>query len=184
MTLNSNYKQLEAASKSFGFAFLSVKGNRLQDDKLTARPIYTYPQSGWNPLATPPYREHPFAKTYHANQGTKKELFAKERAVHVTSSPIALLEQPPTDTELAIRLFSYSIRRLSGVLSIRENTGSSPSERSFLITVPSLFDTAVDKIYRLRGDVFRKYPKAKLEVQVLGKREMGSRQRVSVKPLK
>ena len=79
----------------------------------------------------------------------------------------------PSDTEKAIANFQALVERIPGVLAVRVSGGQQLNEKRFVVVVPSLFDEATRGIYELRGNLFRKFPTANLDVRVEGIREGG-----------
>ncbi len=77
-----------------------------------------------------------------------------------------------TQTQTANRIFREKAEQIPDAeMMIRR--GENEWEPIYLIVVPELRSEAAHGVYKLRGDLYRKYPKANLNVEVRGRRELG-----------
>ena len=80
--------------------------------------------------------------------------------------------QTETQTQLANRIFRERVERIADA-EVTIYAGDNEWEPLFLVVVPELDSKAARQVYKLRGDLLRKYTKAILNVEARGKREQG-----------
>ena len=78
-----------------------------------------------------------------------------------------------TDTEQAVKSFEAMVQDIPGVLATRVRGENLPTTKTFVVTVPSLFSEEARRVVALRSRLFRKFPKAHLDVHIEGVREGG-----------
>lgn len=79
---------------------------------------------------------------------------------------------PETQTQLANRIFRERAEKIADA-EMMVRRGENEWEPIYLILVPELRSEAAHRVYKLRGDLYRKYPEAILNVEVRGRRELG-----------
>ena len=79
----------------------------------------------------------------------------------------------PTDTEMANHQFLLLAKQIPGVV-VRSYGGQTFAERSFTVEVPSLWDEAVERVADLESSLFLKFPQARLDVHIRGRKELAS----------
>jgi hypothetical protein len=80
--------------------------------------------------------------------------------------------QTETQTQIANRLFRERAEKIADA-EVTIYAGETEWEPLFLVVVPELRSEAARQIYKLRGDLYRKYSEANLNVEVRGRRERG-----------
>ena len=70
-----------------------------------------------------------------------------------------------TQTELANHTFYQQSLEIKGV-SVQVQGGSSWSEKTILVTIPDLFDSAADEVFNLKGRIHQQFPQGRLDVLV------------------
>ena len=76
-----------------------------------------------------------------------------------------------TQTQAANRIFRQQAEKIAEV-EVRIHPGENEWEPIYLILVPEFRSEAFDKIVKLRGDLYRKYPESILNVELRGRREL------------
>jgi hypothetical protein len=79
----------------------------------------------------------------------------------------------PTQTELANRAFLNEVSQIPGVVSVETSGGTTLSEQSIFVTVPSLRSEVSGQVFELESRVFCNFPDARLDVHVIGLKERG-----------
>lgn len=76
-----------------------------------------------------------------------------------------------TQTQIANRLFRERAEKIADA-EVRIHPGENEWEPIYLILVPEFRSEAFNKIVKLRGDLYRKYPDSILNVELRGRREL------------
>ena len=106
-------------------------------------------------------RKRPIQPASHANVGQSATL----------GTPAPLLTE--TQTQIANRTFRQQAAKIADA-EMTVYAGENEWEPLFLIVLPELRSEAARRIYKLRSDLYRKYPEANLNVEVRGRRERGA----------
>ena len=88
--------------------------------------------------------------------------------------------QAEIQTQAAVRLLLKRAGKITTTQVIRRERGEAYPV-AFDVEVPDLWSKTADQVYTLRGDLFRKYPHAQIEIEVRGKRE-GSKAVTEIEP--
>lgn len=79
--------------------------------------------------------------------------------------------QAESQTQAANRLFRQRAEKISDV-HVTSRPGENPWEPLYFVEIPDLWSEAFDKIVKLRGDLYRKYPESILNIQFRPLREL------------
>ena len=124
-------------------------------------------------METMPRPRRSLSKNIRAVVGSVKPSI---QTVSSTSEEPSVMSGSPSQVEMqtqaAVRLFLKRAEKITATQVTRREYGEA-YPLAFDVEVPDLWSEAANQVYTLRGDLFRKYPHAQLEIEVRGKREGG-----------
>ena len=124
-----------------------------------------------------PTNDHPAAATGEAMNGvrvvTNHAYLGPALQEFVPNATTEHGEVAMSQTEQANRAFLGSIQSIPGVIAAKPYGGKTLAEQSVAVVVPEMGSPTSAQVFELEGEIFRKYPGARLDVRVIGLRERG-----------
>lgn len=127
-------------------------------------------------MITKPKPKRYFVKGERGLTGIKATANVSAQPVSPVNNGVSVLSGTPSQAEMqtqaATRLILRRIEKITDAQIVRRGNGEI-YPLAFVVEVPDLWSEAADQVYTLRGDLYRKYPAAEIEIEVRGRRESG-----------